>query len=235
MHTERQRYQGGHLILGAVITLVGLVFLFDNLGWICAGDVLRWWPGLLVAAGVYHLTRSQRGGNSSFWGAFLVIVGVILLINAAGWVHVHLWAWWPLLLVAFGASILRRGIQHRRAMENPTATGGDDSVINGSAFLGGWKRSIHSKAFRGGELTAFMGGIELDLRDAVIEGREARLSISSMMGGVEIHIPVSWRVDVRVSAFLGGVEDKTHPSPDPDAPILILNGSVFMGGVEIGN
>jgi predicted membrane protein len=80
-----------------------------------------------------------------------------------------------------------------------------------------------------------MGGVELDLRGAVMAGNEARISVTAFMGGIEIRIPQAWSLDVRISPFMGGVEDKTFQPQTPGAPVLILTGSVFMGGVEVSN
>jgi hypothetical protein len=41
--------------------------------------------------------------------------------------------------------------------------------------------------FRGGELTAVMGGIELDLRNAGLQN-EATLNVFAMWGGIELKI-----------------------------------------------
>jgi predicted membrane protein len=79
-----------------------------------------------------------------------------------------------------------------------------------------------------------MGGVMLDLRKARMTG-EAVLDVFAMWGGVELQVPESWAVDVRVTPLLGGVEDRTRPATDPSAPRLVLRGTVLMGGVEIKN
>src|SRR5207244_4367513 len=54
-----------------------------------------------------------------------------------------------------------------------------EATFSSSAFLGGIERRNKSSAFRGGNATAFMGGIDLDLRDATMDGNEARINISA--------------------------------------------------------
>ena len=80
----------------------------------------------------------------------------------------------------------------------------------------------------------FMGGMELDLTKAEMEGNTAVVQISAMMGGVEVRIPETWSVETRIVPLLGGVEDKTIP-PRDSGKVLVLQGSVLMGGVEIKN
>ena len=88
--------------------------------------------------------------------------------------------------------------------------------------------------FRGGDLNAFMGGVELDLRQAAIAEPPAVIDVFAMWGGIEIRVPERWSVDPRVTAILGGFEDKTR-SPDDSTERLVVRGLVLMGGIEIKN
>jgi predicted membrane protein len=91
-----------------------------------------------------------------------------------------------------------------------------------------------SKDFRGGEATAVMGGIDIDLRNAIMDREEAVLDVSSVMGGVKIRVPEGWTVVSRVSSIMGGFKDDTrHPANDDHR--LVLKGTVIMGGLKISN
>ena len=79
------------------------------------------------------------------------------------------------------------------------------------AILSGVNRGNNSPAFRGGDLTAVMGGCEIDLRQAAING-DATIDVFAMWGGIEIRVPGNWTVAFHVTPDLGGVEDKTRPS-----------------------
>ena len=89
-------------------------------------------------------------------------------------------------------------------------------------------------AFRGGELTAFMGGCDIDLRQAAIHG-EAVIDVFAMWGGIDIRVPDDWRVIGRVTPIMGGFEDKTRPPRGAAAHTLVIRGFVLMGGVEVKN
>ena len=103
------------------------------------------------------------------------------------------------------------------------------------------RRASTSPNFRGGDVTAFMGGGQLDLRLAnIAPGGEAVLDIVTVMGGVEIYAPPSWEISTPIVPFMGGVEDKRlTPLPgdpvlkDGIAPRLVIRGFVMMGSVEI--
>jgi predicted membrane protein len=93
---------------------------------------------------------------------------------------------------------------------------------------------VTSKSFKGGEINAFMGGCELDLRDADIEG-EVEINVFALMGGIQIAVPPDWNVNARVTPFMGGMEDKTRSSERSPDKRLTLSGFVMMGGIEVTN
>jgi hypothetical protein len=109
-----------------------------------------------------------------------------------------------------------------------------NSTLSAVAVLSGVNRGNNSRTFRGGDLTAIMGGCEVDLRHAAIDG-EAIIDVFAMWGGIEIRVPEDWTVIGRVTPLLGGFDDKTRPPQGAGAHRLIVRGMVIMGGVEVKN
>jgi len=118
------------------------------------------------------------------------------------------------------------------ASERHTAT--SDATFDDTAIMRGVERQISSPAFRGGDATAVMGGVKLDLRDAIMEGNEATIDVTAVMGGAEIRVPRTWTVINHVTPILGGVTDNTHPN-EGNSKRLIIDGVAMMGGIEIKN
>ena len=79
-----------------------------------------------------------------------------------------------------------------------------------------------------------MGGYQLDLRQAAING-DAVIDIFVMWGGIEIRVPENWSVSSRIVPLMAGVEDKTRPPQGARDHRLELRGFALMGGVEIKN
>ena len=134
----------------------------------------------------------------------------------------------PLILVAMLVFVV---IDRRSDGSDRQVQG--QSAFSHTAFLSGVERTYSSSNFRKGEAEAFMGGVEIDLRDAMIEGDEARLEITAIMGGIKIRVPRTWIVVNRVVPVLGGVKDETR-SRDGNKR-LVIEGTVLMGGLEIEN
>jgi predicted membrane protein len=219
------------LLMGLFIIAAGLLFTLDNLGLAHAEDWVRYWPLALVAIGLLKVWHSRDGRTSSFGGLVFTLVGMWLLLEQFAVIRISFQDMWPMLLVVFGAYLVWQGVSGRKRLP-PTDSG--SSTISGMAILGGMSRGSNSREFRGGDLTAILGGCEIDLRQAAING-EAIIDIFAMWGGIELKVPEDWSVESRVTPLLGGVEDKTRPPQGAAAHRLLLRGFAIMGGVEIKN
>jgi predicted membrane protein len=141
-------------------------------------------------------------------------------------------SWAPLVPIILVATIVFAIIDNRSDASERGARAGE-STFSDTAFLSGIERRYASTTFQQGDAEAFMGGIDLDFRDAIIEGDEARLNVSAVMGGIQIRVPRSWNVVNRVTTALGGVQDRTRSSDANKR--LIIEGTVVLGGLEISN
>ncbi|HTP79465.1 MAG TPA: DUF5668 domain-containing protein [Bacteroidota bacterium] len=221
-------------IVGLFILFIGVAFLLDNLGYIDSDEILQYWPAFLIVFGAAQLI----GGQGRFSGWVFVGFGALLLLGKFHMIRFHFWDIWPLIIIFAGLSLLMRRAPGRRssfsifAGSNETS---DTSTVQLFALMGGVKRICTSQDFRGGEATAIMGGIELDLRGATIADSPAVLHMFTCMGGVEIKVPQDWVVEVETMPILGGVDDKTTPPTSGASKRLILRGTAFMGGAEIKN
>jgi predicted membrane protein len=219
----------GQLIAGLVLAGLGVLFTLDNLHLIRAREVLRYWPAILLLVGVAQVLQA-RSIASMIGGSIWILFGGILLGNRLNLISSAI-RFWPLILVGVGVYVVWQSMNRREV--HP----GDASErISAVAILGGVDRRVTSPSFLGADVTAFMGGGKLDLREAVTPpGSEAVVDVTAMMGGFEIRIPESWNVVVELIPFMGGYEDKTRHPIDPSAPRLRVRGFVMMGGVEIKN
>ena len=227
------------LIIGLAIALFGVVLVFDRLNLVDADEVLRLWPGVIIAIGVMIFTQSRRiGGGIN--GAIVMLIGGWLLLNSLGILRVGFWEmFWPLVLIGIGAALVLQTLG-RRSREVSAAD--RDNTLAVFAVMGGVKRISTAERFRGGEITALMGGTQIDLRQATIPpGEEAVIDVFVVMGGGEIIVPPSWTVVTPLVPVMGGVDDKRLP-PLPGsaeniagrpAPRLVLRGLLMMGGIEI--
>lgn len=225
------------IILGLIIIAIGVIFTLDNLGIIYAHDFLRYWPALIVLYGLSKILQ-PTGAPGRVGGIIFALVGTLMLLNKIDVIDFRLRDYWPLLLIGLGASLMWRATKrHQAGTIGGMGAGGVDSsaTINGFAVLGGLNRTSNSQDFKGGELTAIMGGCEIDFRQASIKESEAVIDVFAFWGGIEIKVPEDWAVSLQATPILGSFEDKTRPPKGGSEKRLVIKGYAIMGGVEIRN
>lgn len=175
-------------------------------------------------------------------GAIIIAVGVLMLLDLI--LPFDVWkGLFPVLIIAVGLLVLVPAVRlGRRGRWRSSGATDDDSRVNATSILGGVTERSRSKDFLGGHLTAFMGGVVVNLREAEVIEKPARIDVSAIMGGVEIFVPDHWFVKTDVTPIMGGVDEKrtairnSHDDEDDpldDLPDLVVGGTVLMGGVEI--
>jgi hypothetical protein len=264
MGDERMRHNAPRLVLGVLIIGLGILFTLDKLGYVDAGSLWQYWPVVLIAVGLGRVLQPRTCHGRGF-GVVLIVVGAWILLFNVGVIQQDVWNYWPILLVLLGISMVFRAVggpggwprgwrAHSPTLgreetvapgAQPAAAAGQGSAttpaddasatVDCFALLGASRRSSVSQDFRGGSLTAIMGGCELDLRQASIRGGQATIDTFAMWGGIEIKVPQDWTVAVHGTPILGGFDDKTARMGGDGSKVLVVTGVAIMGGVEIKN
>jgi hypothetical protein len=107
------------------------------------------------------------------------------------------------------------------------SSGGAVAILGGFTRKGEWVVPKHFTAF------LFMGGGEIDLREATFEDREVTINIVAIMGGCEITVPEDANVRVTGVGIMGAFEHSEAKAGTPDGPIITISGVAFMGGVDV--
>jgi hypothetical protein len=211
------------VLFGSVVVGLGALFLLDNAGVVDAGDFIgRWWPVVLIVAGLLGLVTSRRRWTgplvlTAIGGTFLLATtGVVDSFEVAG----------PVLLVVVGLLVIfGRGLSEQLVANR-------DNVKTFNVFSG-TEIASHSDHFEGGSVGALFGGTEIDLRDAK-PAPGAELDVFVAFGGAEIKVPEGWRVVTHGIPIFGGFDNITAKERvSVGAPELDVNATVIFGGLEV--
>src|ERR1035441_8451316 len=103
-----------------------------------------------------------------------------------------------------------------------------------AAIMGGSHRRGRFRAVGSINAVAIMGGDEIDLREAEIEGGELTLNLVAIMGGSNIYVPDSVDLEVGGFSLMGGHEEIGRElRPRPGAPVIRLRIYTLMGGASV--
>ena len=237
MQRHRHHSAASGIIFGGLIVAIGLFLLLDNLHIIRARDVWQFWPLILVAFGLARIVES-RSPARLLWGGLIAGVGALLFLDNLDLLPPFLDfnVIWPVILIAFGGSMLFRAVERRKYLEGVSAI--EDTGGNWVAIFSGGKRRIDSGEFRHADVLAVFGGFQVDLRGASIPAEEAVIDVNALFGGVEIRVPETWTVLPKCIGVFGGIDDKTIPPKlEPGAKVqrLVITGAAVFGGVSIRN
>jgi len=232
---------------GLFLVVVGVLLLANKMNtgipdWIFSWPVLVIAIGILI--GIQHRFRNFFWIIPVFWGGFALIDRQIPVLNLHNYTA-------PLVIILIGLFfILRRntrvpgyaqkqewknqwrGMRHDYQINNTT----DGEWIDSTSVFGGAKKIILSKNFKGGDITAFMGGAEIDLSQADIQGRVI-MDTTAVFGGIKLIVPPHWDLKIQITAVFGGVEDKrpVHATKIDPEKMLVLDGAAVFGGIEINS
>jgi hypothetical protein len=122
--------------------------------------------------------------------------------------------------------------------QSPATGGTGQAARRGSrivAVFGGATRKGVWRVPESSTVVTVFGGADIDLRDAILPGREITVRAVSVFGGLSITVPPEMRVVDSGVAIFGGrdVSGNSDQSESPDSPVLRLEGTCVFGGIAV--
>lgn len=99
-------------------------------------------------------------------------------------------------------------------------------------ILSGRTVRYNNELFVGAEMTSVLGGMDLDLRNAILDG-DVRIDVTCVLGGIDLYVPRNVRVVVNCTPILGGVDDHTTAPVGDNCPTIFINATCILGGMDI--
>jgi hypothetical protein len=102
-------------------------------------------------------------------------------------------------------------------------------IMGGGDHRGRWRIAARCTVVN------LMGGADLDLTDAVVDGSETEIRVFSLMGGSDIVVPDGVQVELSGFAFMGGNDLRLEgrAQPPPGAPVVRVRAYSVMGGTDV--
>lgn len=216
------------ILWGIVLLAVGVIVGLNALG-VTHVDV--WFPGwwtlfIIIPCIVGLFTEKDKTGNAIGLG-----IGIVLLLSQLDIIDSSI-VWkliFPIAIIVVALKMIFGGIKRK-------GDGGDDVIISidapeGTAIFGGKEMNFDGQVFEGAEINAIFGGVDCDLRGAVIT-KDCRIKANAIFGGVDILVPKGVNVKVSSTNIFGGTNDESLKDGDGSVTIYIDAVSIF-GGVDI--
>ncbi|OUJ18386.1 putative membrane protein [Methanonatronarchaeum thermophilum] len=216
-------------VLAVILIAIGVILLLETTGIYDTTHLIKYTPTLFVLFGIYAIIKSKL---TNILGPLIIILffGILQLLILNLITTTVIREWWPLIIVAIGLLILINWLQVSKIKGKETDT------IDLFTMLGGHETLNTSNNFKGGNITAILGSVNIDLRDAEIKNPPATINCIVILGGAEIKIPEGWEVKNNITPILGAVEDtrlRTEKQTENKKQEITINGIVLLGGLDI--
>lgn len=230
----------GRIFSGILIALAGLVLLLKQLG-VYFPEWLFTWEAFIILVGIYIGVKHNFKRIS--WLVLVLIGGILLVDDIYPETQLENYLW-PSAIIVIGIVMMttagrrkerwKQWREHCKTFSSHENT--SENMLETVSIMAGVKKNVITKDFKGGEVTCVLGGAEINLSQADINGKVI-LEITQVFGGTLLIIPSNWDVQSENIAVLGGIEDKRtqiESAIDP-TKILVLKGITIFGGIDIKN
>lgn len=216
-------------IWGIVLIVIGVIIGINSLGIASINIFFKGWWTLFIIVPCFIGLFSKKDFASNAIG---LVIGIALLLGVRDIVKFEIITKLiiPFILVAIGLSIvfsekIKSGVTEKvnsvreNDCENIVATFASQSV------------NKSNEDFKGANLDAVFGGIDLDLRGASLD-KETVIKSSVIFGGIDIMLPQDVNVKIKSTPIFGGVSNKIINSNENEK-VIYIDALCLFGGIEI--
>jgi hypothetical protein len=117
----------------------------------------------------------------------------------------------------------------------PATVPSTDAQGRALAVLGTTTRSGRWRVPRAMRVTATLGNVTLDFRDAELAPGVSEVHVRAVLGSVEIVVPPDLAVETTGAGILGAFEHvaRAPARAEPDRPLLRIHGAAVLGSVDV--
>lgn len=213
------------VLWGVALILCGLAYALTVVGVLPAAAGGWWAFFIIIPCLIWLITDGIRSG-----ALFGLAAGVMLFLWKSGYVagDVLNKLILPVIIVIIGLMVLTRAIRRRHfRVRIDRGCDGDETAIFSDR-----KYSFNGQKFTGGSYTAVFGGLELDLRGAIIDG-DATVSVNTAFGTVKVYLPNNVNVKLSGDNVFGGSKNMHTDSGLSGAPTVFINADSAFGSVSV--
>ena len=222
------------IILGIILIAAGICWALSSLGLIEVNIFFEGWWTLFI---IVPCTISLFTSPDKISAAVGLTVGVLLLLSVREIIDwdmiVKLVV--PAIIVLIGVKLIANAFSEKKTEKiEESLRNNADNLDNVFCLFNGEEIKCDGKVFRGAEINAIFGGVDYDLRGAIIEP-DCAIKATAIFGGIEILVPENVKVRVKSTGIFGCTSNKARRPDDGSENVITLYVSslALFGGVDI--
>lgn len=221
----------GNMLWGLVFIVIGIIFGLNAVGLTDINIFFNgWWTLFIIVPSFIGVIKESQ----KVWNYIWLLIGITLLLAAQGILDISKIGKliFPAILVIIGVSLIFKdtvGGKVNDKIKELNKEGKEEYY----ATFSGEKLTFTGNEFKGANLNAIFGGIELNLRNANIE-KDQIINTTSVFGGIDIFVPNNVNVKVKSTSIFGGTDNKITENKE-NMPTIYIKSFCLFGGTEIKN
>ena len=221
-----------NIVWGILLIILGVILGGNALGFIDVTIFFKgWWTlFIIIPSFVGIINDKDKTGSIIFF-----LIGIALLLSSRDIIDSEI-VWklmLPGIIIVLGLSMIFKGTTNK-SLNNDIKELNKKLNPNEActAIFSGQEFNIDGEEFKGTSLNAIFGGIELDIRKAVIEN-DVIINVSSIFGGIDIFVPDGYKIKIKSNSIFGGISNEKKNNVEDNAHTIFINATCVFGGVEI--
>lgn len=188
-----------------------------------------WWTLFIIVPSFANLIEKGNKKDSLIG----LTIGILLLLWAQNIIDMDI-AWkigLPVIIAIIGLKMIFSSFKKNKVDRIVKEIKVDNKDLqHGTAIFCGTELDFDNVVFDGAELTAVFGGVDCDLRGAIID-RDCVIKAACVFGGIDIKVPNNVRVVSNTTCIFGGVDILKNSGEA--AHTIYIDGVCVFGGIEV--
>ena len=215
---------------GLVLILLGLIIGLNALD-ITDINIFfdGWWTLFIIVPCFIGLFKNEsKTGN-----IIGLIIGILLLLGSQNIINFALiWKLTiPIILIIIGLSFIFKDAFNKKVKQEIKKLNRNDEEEYCATFSS-QELDFTDEEFKGCNLTAVFGGVECNLKDAIIK-ENVVINTSAIFGGITIYVPKDVNIKISSTPIFGGVSDDRKVKTKNAKHTIYIKATSIFGGVEI--
>ena len=222
----------GIILWGLVFIVVGLIIGCNAMG-ITDIDIFftGWWTLFIIVPSFIGLFKD----DNKTWDIIWLVIGIVLFLCTRDILSFNIIGKliFPFILVMIGLSFIfkdafRTKVNEKIIKLNSERVDGEDFC----ATFSGIKSDFNGQEFKGANIDAIFGGVDIDLTQSVVT-HDQIINASAIFGGIDIRVPSGVNIKIKSTPIFGGVSNKVKNNMNESLPTIYINAFCLFGGVDV--
>ncbi len=214
-----------NIIVGLVLVAIGIIIGLKELDIINVNVFFKgWWTLFIIIPSLISLVND----DDKFTSLTILTIGILLLLGTRGVIDFDtvLSLIFPVCIIFFGLYLIFKSSKNNKFREKFKKTTCDKDYI--AIFSG--QKYVSGKEFKSCNCLSIFGGVDLDLREAVIKDDVIIKSVN-IFGSNDIRVPDDVNVEINSISLFGGIDNKVKNQDKK--PTIYIESVCIFGGMDI--